>query len=208
MKYLIPLLLIFTVSCNTQKNVEYRDHTHLVFLGGLVMGHALKTGMTPENIVDAQGKPLLSWRVVILQYGTDGDLALYKQFKFDEPWDSEHNMKVAEQIPEYYMDPEGSKYTPYLGVTGKTAAFSDRPRPIDGTRDSSNSIHGVGKTHAAIVTVDTNKVKVYWTEPKDVPLEKIEENLRWYKNQTLYMDTIGGISPWEKDKEPPMFEFE
>src|SRR5439155_8430347 len=35
------------------------------------------------------GKPLLSWRVHILPYlEQDG---LYKQFKLDEPWDSEHN---------------------------------------------------------------------------------------------------------------------
>lgn len=221
-RILISLLLIFSASCDalefadkaSPRTVDYRDRTHLTLLGGLVMGHAQKTGMVPENIVDAHSKPLLSWRVMVLQYGGDEEVRLFKQFKLDEPWDSEHNKKVAENIPEYYVDQAGSKYTPYLGVSGKNAAFSVKPRPIDGIRESNNSIHAVGNTHAAIVTVDTNKVKVFWTEPKDAPLEKVKngECLRWYKNQATYLDTSGCPRQWVKDGKYPfdkaVFEFD
>jgi Protein of unknown function (DUF1559) len=44
-------------------------------------------------ICDKNGKPLLSWRVAILPYIEQDNL--YKQFKLDEPWDSEHNKKLA-----------------------------------------------------------------------------------------------------------------
>ena len=48
-------------------------------------------------IRDRAGKPLLSWRVALLPHlGQD---ALYKQFKLDEPWDSEHNRKLIPRMP-------------------------------------------------------------------------------------------------------------
>jgi hypothetical protein len=46
--------------------------------------------------------PLLSWRVAILPFvEQDG---LYKQFKLDEPWDSEHNKKLIPLMPKVYLD--------------------------------------------------------------------------------------------------------
>ncbi len=219
---LVLMMLIFTTSCDAQsfsipkiqpqkdrspQTVEYRDHMHLDLLAGLVQGNAQKTGMVPENICDEKGKPLLSWRVAILQYGSDAEVALYKKFKLDEPWDSKHNKDVAEEVPEIYVDPAGTNYTPYLGVSGKTAAFAGKPRPIDGTRNG-NAIASTGKLHAAIVVVDTSKVKVFWTEPKDVPLEKIEKNVRWYMKQTRYLHSTGTADVWEKGKPGPVFEFE
>lgn len=38
---------------------------------------------------------------------------------------------MTEIITEFYADPAGSDCTPYLGVSEKNAAFSDKPRPID-----------------------------------------------------------------------------
>src|SRR5438132_522263 len=46
----------------------------------------------PNNWYSKAGKPLLSWRVLILQYIEE--TPLYLQFKLDEPWDSEHNKKL------------------------------------------------------------------------------------------------------------------
>src|SRR5262249_15789904 len=53
---------------------------------------------------------LLSWRVAILPY-IEQD-ALYKQFKLDEPWDSEHNKNLAATRVKLYELP---------GVTGEPA---------------------------------------------------------------------------------------
>src|SRR5262249_41965572 len=46
------------------------------------------------------GKPLLSWRVAILPYIEEDNL--YKQFRLDEPWNSEHNLKLLEKMPKSY----------------------------------------------------------------------------------------------------------
>ena len=47
---------------------------------------------TPVRYRD--GKPLLSWRVHLLPFLAQDPL--YGRFKLDEPWDSEHNLKLLE----------------------------------------------------------------------------------------------------------------
>lgn len=65
-------------------------------------------------IVDNEGKPLLSWRVAILPYLEDS--VLYQQFHLDEPWDSPHNLKLAQTVPQAYINPTNSE----LAAEGKT----------------------------------------------------------------------------------------
>jgi hypothetical protein len=78
----------------------------------------------PIVLATADGKPLLSWRVVILPYVDEEDL--YKQFKLNEPWDSEHNKKLIPKIPRVYAPirvkaKEGETF--YQVFTGEKAPF-------------------------------------------------------------------------------------
>ena len=57
---------------------------------------------------DAQGKPLLSWRVHILPFLQEE--ALYQKFRLDEPWDSDHNRKLIDQMPAALRQPELPKF--------------------------------------------------------------------------------------------------
>ncbi len=47
--------------------------------------HDTNGSMPPAAVCDKTGKPLLSWRVLILPYVEQDEL--YKEFKLDEPWD-------------------------------------------------------------------------------------------------------------------------
>ncbi len=42
----------------------------------------------------------LSWRVKILPFVEQA--ALYNEFKHDEPWDSPHNIKLLERMPDIF----------------------------------------------------------------------------------------------------------
>jgi hypothetical protein len=78
----------------------------------------------PAYTADKQGKPLLSWRVLILPYLDQA--ALYGQFHLDEPWDSEHNKKLIDLMPPEYRNPNaaaGPGLTNYLTVRGEHTAF-------------------------------------------------------------------------------------
>jgi RNA polymerase sigma factor (sigma-70 family) len=76
-------------------------------------------GYLPADIRGKDGKPLLSWRVALLPFMDQN--ALYQQFKLDEPWDSEHNLKLLGQMPAIYrvgFEPKGSTHTYYQVFAG------------------------------------------------------------------------------------------
>jgi hypothetical protein len=118
---------------------------------------------------DKEGKPLVSWRVLILPYIEQE--TLYKQFKLDEPWDSPNNKKLIPQMPSVYASPF-SKFgkngkTTYLGVTGKGSMFDGK----QGLRFS-DVVDGTSNT---IMVVEANDKKaVYWTQPEDFPIDTKE----------------------------------
>jgi len=229
MKKLILLLLVFSCGC---RDVENQDHVHLQFIGLSMFGNIQAKGSIPSNITDKEGKPLLSWRVELLKYGSSVELELYKKFKLDEPWNSPHNLKVAQTVCFMYVDPKGPKckpvnpipnsilmtmnpkelnHTPYLGVTGPTAAF----RPGNPRRYDINDPNA--PVVAAVVVVDNSDV--FWSEPRDIPLENVKkgDSLRWYGGKTNWYLTTRCISEkWYKyvsNQEeadhnlPPEYEF-
>src|SRR5207245_1185574 len=84
-----------------------------------------KGKLPPAAVCDKTGKPLLSWRVLILPYVEQE--ALYKEFKLDEPWDSEHNKKLIAKMPNIYalpnVTPEKGTTTHYRVFVGNGAVF-------------------------------------------------------------------------------------
>jgi hypothetical protein len=75
----------------------------------------------PAFAADKAGKPLLSWRVLILPY-LEQD-ALFKEFHLDEPWDSPHNQALIAKMPQVYRCPAGRAD---LARAGKTRYLAPR----------------------------------------------------------------------------------
>jgi RNA polymerase sigma factor (sigma-70 family) len=120
--------------------------------------------LPPQAITDQNGKLLLSWRVAILPFIEQDNL--YKQFKLGEPWDSEHNKKLLEQMPKIYAPvnvkgAEKSK-TYYQGFAGKGSVFEpgEKIRFLD----------IVDGTSTTILVVEAGD-PVPWTKPEDLPFD-------------------------------------
>lgn len=122
--------------------------------------------MFPRSSYTEDGKPLLSWRVHILPFV--GQIDLYRQFRLDEPWHSEHNKALIAKIPDAFKNPkleaaDGEKgLTNYLQPTGEFALFRRDKEPIFAsiTDGSSNTI----------AAVESEK-KVIWTQPDDLEID-------------------------------------
>jgi hypothetical protein len=145
-----------TTSMNNLKQIALAMH---------IYADTYKGALPPAAIVDKRGKKFLSWRVAILPYIEQGNL--YKQFKLDEPWDSEHNKKLIPQMPKIYTDPRmpaepGKTY--YKVFVGKDAGFDwVRSRRLpggfpDGTSNTIMAIAGGGDP-------------VTWTKPDDIEFD-------------------------------------
>jgi hypothetical protein len=65
--------------------------------------------LPPAVVYDKDGKPLYSWRVLLLPYLEEGPL--FQQFHLDEPWDSPNNKPLLARMPQIYAPP-GQKTTP------------------------------------------------------------------------------------------------
>lgn len=113
-----------------------------------------------QAIAGPDGKKLLSWRVALLPFLEE--VELYQQFHLDEPWDSEHNLKLLEKMPAVYRSPNVtlSGETLYLAVTGSGTAFEagKKLRLRDVTDGLSNTIGLVEVAPSAAVP---------WTKPED-----------------------------------------
>ncbi|HUG66194.1 MAG TPA: DUF1559 domain-containing protein [Pirellulaceae bacterium] len=115
---------------------------------------------------DADGNPLLSWRVHILPFVEQG--ALYEQFHLDEPWDSAHNKTLIAQMPPTYRCPNSviePGMTNYLGIAGSDGVFV---RPQAGERLGVSFRNITDGTSNTIMTVEVpDESAVIWTKPAD-----------------------------------------
>ena len=119
-------------------------------------------GIGPKGapLKNATEKPLLSWRVALLPYIEQN--ALYKEFKLDEPWDSEHNKKLIAKMPKIYAPvakPGKEGYTHLQMVIGPNAMQPAQFNIVNVPDGLSNTIAVVEASEPVI-----------WTKPDDVML--------------------------------------
>ena len=134
----------------------------------------------PAYIADKYGKPMHSWRVLILPYLDQVDL--YNAYDFSEPWDGPKNKGLLAKCPPIYRCPSGPPTsvdmpTNYVAVVGPNTAWAgEKPRKLaDFGKDASNTI----------MLVETTDTGIGWTEPRDLPLDAVGSS-----NSTLAVPAV------------------
>ena len=134
--------------------------------------HDTTNSLPPLYTVDANGKPLHSWRVLLLPYMEQ--TALYEAIRLDEPWDSPHNSQFHGMAPAVYRCPSspqgGSSYSAIVGgsLVPNTKAHSS------GEHTFARITDGMSNTLAIVEVNDSFN----WMAPHgNITLEELAEGV-------------------------------
>jgi prepilin-type processing-associated H-X9-DG protein len=129
--------------------------------------HEVYGSFPPAYVADGEGRPMHSWRVLLLPYL--GQQWLYDQYNFDEPWDSPNNLALANQMPDLYRCPnsfaDDAADTSYVMIVGP-GTISDGPTAhgLDDIQDPASQ---------TIILVETSGSQIVWLEPRDLEAERV-----------------------------------
>jgi len=161
-------LLLPPVSTPRWFENELRLKNNLKMVGlALQNYHDTYGSFPPSYVVDSDGQPLYSWRVLVLPFMEESEL--YDQFHLDEPWSSEHNQSLLAKIPQVYQSPylpfdeQSHGMTPIRGIVDEHE-WRTILRPKNGIA-LDEIPDGVGSTGLAIA--DPAHL-VAWTKPEDI----------------------------------------
>jgi serine/threonine protein kinase len=123
--------------------------------------HSAHGVFPPATIRDPVTGATASWRVALLPYFEEDQL--FREWKFNEPWDGPNNRRLWSRMPKVYQLPGKSgdpTETYYQVFTGKGTMF-DNPK---GTR-----IEAIKDGTSFTIMVVEAKDPVLWCAPDDIP---------------------------------------
>ncbi len=161
---------------------------------------------------DGPGKikpfPKFSWRVELLPWL--GEHELYRQYRFDEPWDSEQNKKLLAKMPDVYrsaLDPSDSQNSAFYAVVSESKRQVGEPEysTLFGNPAGSkySDVHDGTANTIALVELD---LKIPWTKPEDLQYDPDQPlpKLPLYEETGFHAGFIDGTVrriPKETDEE-------
>jgi len=133
--------------------------------------HDVHGTFPPAQIHDVDGKPLHSWRTLILPYLET--VAGYDQYNFSAAWDSPENSFLSDRPMSIYCCPqEGvpTNETSYMVITCEGGLF-------DGQRASKLTDVANG-TSQTLLVVEVPGKKVPWASPVDISLDELTDMIQ------------------------------
>jgi hypothetical protein len=135
--------------------------------------YALEYGTYPPPVVtDATGKPLYSWRVLILEQLGEANLAA--AFRKDQTWDSPENVALLLRCPTVFVSPTtlstrtGAEAN-YALIVGRGTLFPD-----SGPLGVSDIPDGRDQT---LLVVETSHTNSEWSKPWDIDISKLNTKI-------------------------------
>ena len=130
--------------------------------------HDVEGHYPPPYIADKDGRPMHSWRVLILPYIEQQEL--YKEYRFDEPWDGPNNRQLAGRMPKMYAlhgdYRPGTTTTNYVAIVGpRTVWRPDRRTKHEDVKD------GAANT---LLIAENRGHNIHWMEPRDLDFDGMD----------------------------------
>jgi hypothetical protein len=164
-----------------------RCHNNLRTLAlALLQYHDDYGSFPPAYIADENGKPMHSWRVLLLPYVDQRNL--YRAYHFDEPWDGPNNRALAQEAnePRIYECPRSSQNgeTTYVAVMGPQTMW-----PGEKSTSLSDVKDGPSNT---IMLVEVHNSGIHWMEPRDMEMSQMSMTINSTAGPSISSDHMGG----------------
>ncbi len=173
--------------------------------------YAADHGVYPPAVLnDATGKPLHSWRVLILPYL--GEENLFNEFRLDQPWESSENQYAAQgHCPQVFQHPNSqsmglSEASSYYLVTGADTLFpADKSLAPKDVQDSAAQTLLVAEGNPSVSSG-------LWTQPIDIDFMLMRGDIAnpgpneiggWVEGGAA-VACVDGRSRFVKDSTPPL----
>lgn len=153
----------------------------------LINYHDANGSFPPAYIADASGKPMHSWRVLILPWMERK--ALYDRYRFDEPWDGPNNRLLLDEVPTNFQcpsRPDPGSLTSYVLLTGPGTVF-----PGSQSTKQADITDGTAST---IMIVETSTVAIPWTAPQDLDVRTMSFRVNDPKRPSISSHHPGGAN--------------
>ena len=158
-----------------EEAIRAGDHNNLKQVGLAFHNYESAYSTFPTNICNKDGKPLLSWRVHVLPYIEQDQL--YKEFKLDEPWDSDNNKKLIAKMPKTFeltgIETKEKGQTFFQAFGGKKGD-AIRPLMLEGEQKGLGIVGITDGTSNTFLVVEAAE-PVIWTKPVDLPFDANEK---------------------------------
>jgi len=123
--------------------------------------HEQHGSLPPAYIADETGKPMHSWRVLILPYIEEGQL--HSRYRFDEPWNSPHNLSLADEMPRIFRSPT----EPPSKRNANIVVVAGPDTPFPGSQSTKFDDFKDGMENTILLTEMSNS-DICWLEPRDL----------------------------------------
>jgi hypothetical protein len=131
----------------------------------LQLYHAEYSCYPPAFVADDSGRPMHSWRVLLLPYIDDECRALYRKYRLSEPWDGTENKKLLASRPSIFGCPMRGRtgnlqQTAYAAATGPNCVFRGA------SALSSDDI--TDAPSQTLLIAEVTDADIPWTKPEDI----------------------------------------
>ena len=168
--------------------------------------HDVYGSFPPAYVPDKNGRPMHSWRVLILPFMDHK--ALYDLYRFDEPWDGPNNAKLGAQYVSIYGCPsdahaDGNTDTSYVAVVGSGTAWpGEKAAKLSAIKDGSEN---------TLLVVEVHNSGIHWMEPRDLHIGQMPLAINSPRGQGMSSKHpecaqavfADGHVDWLKDSTPP-----
>ncbi len=156
--------------------------------------HDVYGSFPPAFIANSDGKPIHSWRVLILPFVDEK--SLFESYDFNEPWDGPNNSRLAHRMPAVFhshTEPPSTTNTNLVVVTGPGTAFPGcAVTKLDDFQDGQEN---------TILLTEIGHSKIPWLAPQDLAVETMSfhvkdtqkpsiSSARWRQPYVVFADSI------------------